>query len=182
MEQVLWYIAVPVSVIYLAQIIMTFMGMDGSDGISADFDSDLELEDAEGGTLQLFTVKNAIAFLMGLSWGGLIAINELLWTNQWSIIGFGIAIGLIIVLIQLSFYFMSKLERKQIPSLLPAIGQIGSVYLQIPDNGKGKVTVNVNGTSKTLDAITHEGSIPTGKQVKVVNLSGDLLVVETLNS
>jgi hypothetical protein len=181
MEQLLWYIAAPVTVIYLAQIIMTFMGMDGGDGISADFDSDLELEDGEGGTLQLFTVKNAIAFLMGLSWGGLIALKELQWTNQWSIIGFGIGIGLLIVSIQLSvFYFMSKLERKQIPSLLPAIGQIGSVYLQIPNNGKGKVTVNVNGTSKTLDAITNEGTIPTGKQVKVTDLSGDLLVVETL--
>jgi membrane-bound ClpP family serine protease len=181
MEQVLLYIAAPVTVIYLAQIIMTFMGMDSADGISADFDSDLELDEGEGGTLQLFTVKNAIAFLMGLSWGGLIALNELRWTNQWSIIGFGIGIGLIIIAIQLSvFFFMSKLERKQSPSLQPAIGEIGSVYLTIPQSGKGKVTVNVNGTSKTLDAITNEGTIPTGKQVKVTNLSGDLLVVETL--
>lgn len=180
-ETVLWYIAIPVTVFYLAQIVMTFMGMDGYDGIDADFDGDLEIDDA-GGTLQLFTIKNAIAFLMGLSWGTLIGFQEY-HLSEASSIFLGVGIGLFIVILQSSiFYFMYKLERKNVPSLESAIGQVATVYLKVPEPmyGNGKVYVIVNGSKRVLDAYSKSGEIPTGGQCLVVGVINDVLQVEPI--
>jgi membrane protein implicated in regulation of membrane protease activity len=177
MENVLLYIAVFSSVIYVMQIIATFMGADPFDGTQADFDSDL----SEPGTIQVFTIKNAISFLVGISWGGLIAMKEIGLQSPLAIIGFGLAISLVLVGINIGLFFLiSKLERKQVPSLDSALGQIGTVYLTIPESGYGKVTVDVNGTSKTLDASSSSGTIFTGSRVSVIKIQGSKLVVEKM--
>ena len=38
-----WFVAIPTSLIFIIQTIMTFMGADSSDGTHADFDGDLNL-------------------------------------------------------------------------------------------------------------------------------------------
>ena len=63
-----WYIALPASLFFLIQTIMTFVGMDAHDGVDADFNSDLSHTDAP---FQLFSLRNMINFLMGLGWGGI---------------------------------------------------------------------------------------------------------------
>jgi hypothetical protein len=42
MEQILWGIAIPVTLTYIAQAIATFSGIDSHDGTSADFNGDLD--------------------------------------------------------------------------------------------------------------------------------------------
>ncbi|MFM8978923.1 MAG: hypothetical protein ACKOSS_00435 [Planctomycetia bacterium] len=56
-----------------------------------------------------------------------------------------------------------------------AVGSVGSVYLRIPAYGRGagKVTLEVQGRSVELPAITDGDEIATGQRVKVVALSGD---------
>src|SRR5574339_239888 len=66
--KVFWFIAIPTSVIFLIQTIMTFAGVDSHDGLSADFDSDLQHGDTP---FQLFTFRNLINFLLGFSWTGI---------------------------------------------------------------------------------------------------------------
>ena len=63
-----WYIALPASLIFLIQSVMTFMGMDASDGTEADFNSDFDHVDAP---FQLFSLRNLINFLMGFGWAGI---------------------------------------------------------------------------------------------------------------
>ena len=183
MEQILWGIAIPITLIYIAQAIVTFIGLDSHDGISADFNGDLDHSDSS--SIQLFTIKNAIAFLLGLSWGTLIGIKEIGLGNFLSVL-LGIGLGLLIVFLQiLIFYFFIKLERKQIPTLQDAIGKTGTVYLFIPGSkkGKGKVSISLRGTNKTLDAMTaDEISIPTGSQIRVTEIINDsVLIVEKID-
>ena len=64
----LWYIALPTSMIFLFQTILTFMGSDSGDGVNADFDGNLEGAEAP---FQLFTLRNLINFLLGFSWTGI---------------------------------------------------------------------------------------------------------------
>lgn len=56
-----------------------------------------------------------------------------------------------------------------------AVGLQGSVYLRIPAYGRGpgKVTVEVQGRSIELPAITEGEEIATGRRIKVVGLSGE---------
>lgn len=39
-----WYIALGVSIVFLIQTVMTFAGMDGADGVDADFDGDMDTD------------------------------------------------------------------------------------------------------------------------------------------
>jgi len=178
MEQILLYIAIPVSVFYVLQIIVTFMGMDAFDGVEADFDGDMDSSDSS--VMQLFTLRNAVSFLVGLSWGTLICIRE--WSlNEGVSLLIGISIGLVMVIINISLFFvMKKLEKKQIPSLDSTIGQECTVYLKIPSGGIGKVTVIVNGSYRVLDATSPKGDILTGERATVVKIVGETLVVEKI--
>jgi membrane protein implicated in regulation of membrane protease activity len=56
-----------------------------------------------------------------------------------------------------------------------ALGHHGQVYLRIPGNneGHGKVTLELQGRSIELSAVTDGEAIPTGKQVKVVEVLGN---------
>lgn len=182
METTLFYIAIGVSVIHFLLIVSTFLGMDGFDGVDADFDGDLETEDGHGGVLQMFTFKNMVAFLLGLSWGALACIKEYHLSYGISII-IGSVLGIIIVAIQSAlFLVMKKLEDKRIPSLDGIEGLNGKVYLTIPGNGSGKVTITHNGSSKTLNATSSEGNeIPTGSMVKVDSYDGSTVSVSLIN-
>ena len=60
-----WYIAIPVSFIFVFQVLMTFAGSDAYEGLSADFDGNLE---ADFDTpMQLFSFRNLTNFLIGFS-------------------------------------------------------------------------------------------------------------------
>ena len=56
-----------------------------------------------------------------------------------------------------------------------AVGVAGAVYLRIPAYGRGagKVTVEIQGRSLQLEAITDGDEIPTGARVKVIGLVGE---------
>jgi hypothetical protein len=56
-----------------------------------------------------------------------------------------------------------------------AVGRTGGVYLRIPagGQGEGKVTVEIQGRSLQLNAVTDGPSIPTGSRVTVVEVVGD---------
>ena len=56
-----WFVAIPTSLIFIIQTIMTFVGVDSSDGVEADFDGDLGGTDAP---FQLFSLRNLINFLL----------------------------------------------------------------------------------------------------------------------
>ena len=63
-----WFVAIPTSLIFIIQTVMTFMGTDSSDGLQPDFDGDLNGADAP---FQLFSLRNLINFLLGFSWTGI---------------------------------------------------------------------------------------------------------------
>ena len=182
METVLFYIAVGVSVIHFLMVASTFLGMDAFDGVDADFDGDLETEDGHGGVLQMFTLKNMIAFLLGLSWGSLACIQEWGLSYGLSII-IGSVLGILIVILQSSLFLaMKKLEDKRTPSLEGIEGLEGKVYLTIPHDGSGKITITHNGSSKTLNAVSSEGvELPTGSMIKVDSYNGSTVKVSLIN-
>src|SRR5690606_8792028 len=73
LHQTFWYIAIPVSVIFIIQMVMTFMGADASDGIEADFEGDFDGGDAP---FQLFSLRNLINFLLGFGWSGVLLFER----------------------------------------------------------------------------------------------------------
>jgi membrane protein implicated in regulation of membrane protease activity len=175
--QIFWYIAIPSSIIFLIMVVLTFMGMDSTDGLEADFDGDSE---GSQGAFQLFTLRNIISFLTVFSWSGIICLNNSM--SLTSTILASIVLGLIMVLILSSlFYFISKLQIDYMSNSKDAIGKKGTVYLRIPENGIGKIIVSYGGANRVIDAKSNGIECPTGSRVIIISEESGLLVVESIS-
>jgi len=170
-----WFIAIPVSVIFLIQAVMTFVGMDSSDGVEADFDADLDHGDTP---FQLFSFRNLTNFLLGFGWTGISFYGTI--GNKILLVLLAIAVGGIFVA---SFFFMmqqiQKLAEDNSFRIENALNLVCSVYLTIPEkkSGKGKVQVSVKGSFHELDAITENEKIESSAMVRIVKIENNNLVV-----
>ena len=169
-----WYIALPVSLFFGLQTIMTFLGL--SDG-ETDMDSDtgdVELP------FEIFTLRNLINFLLGFSWTGISFYNSI--ENKTVLIIISVIVGLLFVAI---FFFLIKqilkLSENNSFKIESTLHKTAQVYLTIPEakSGKGKVLISVNGAIHELDAMTlSTKKIPSNTTVKVVAVESNLLIVE----
>jgi hypothetical protein len=170
----LWYMALPVSLVFIIQSAMTFMGADATDGTSADFDGNLDGD----APFQLFSFRNLVNFMLGFSWAG-ISFYGLI-PNKVLLIAVALLIG--IVFVAAFFLMMRQLHRLAEDNsfrIANTLHKTGSVYLSIPahKSGKGKVQLSVNGAMHELDALTEQERIETGAMVRVVRTEGTNLVI-----
>lgn len=178
-EKIYWCIAIPFSVLFLIQIVLTFFGGD-IDEIEADGDADVSVDHDTGIDFQFITLKNLVAFFTIFGWAGIACIDGGMGIGMTVLIS-SIA-GFIMMSIMASIvYFMGKLTDSGTLNINNAIGKTGSVYLIIPAKreGLGKVQIKVQGL-QTLDAMTdYEEDIKTGAVVDVIEiLNNEILVVK----
>lgn len=174
-----WYVAIPVSIIFLIQVVMTFMGADAQDGLSADFDGDLSDGDAP---FQLFSFRNLINFLLGFSWTG-ISVYRLLNNPYLTVIvsllvGIGFLYGFYLLI-----KFLIRLGEDNSFKMVETLNKTAEVYLSIPGNrkGTGKIMVSVRGSYRELNAMTNGETIPTNAVVKIVKIENEnILIVESI--
>ncbi|MFA5971732.1 MAG: hypothetical protein WC780_05235 [Lentimicrobiaceae bacterium] len=192
-EKILWFIAVPFSVIFILQMILSFTGIGGGatdpgaefTGIQTDMAAGHDIshsnEDAGPG-FSFFTIRNFIAFFTVFSWSGLAFNNA----------GLGIALTVILsvvmgvvamLLISSLFYFTSKMTDSGNVSVKNAIGATGKVYIPIKANkgNVGKVQVTFQGSIRELQAITLlDKDLSTNTIIKVTGLADEnILIVES---
>lgn len=205
--KIFWLIAIPFSVIFLIQMIMTFIGIGGDDvdidtdvdvdaDIDADIDTDADIEgsvedsdindaDRAGKTkrrrFKLFTVRSIIAFFMVFSWVGLICVYSKLNTPITFTIAFisGFAMMFVVALIM---HLLFSMEESGNIVLNNAVNSEGKVYLPIPAeySGVGKVQVKVQSSLQEMDAITVGEKLPTGTKIKVIGIVKGKLLVERI--
>ncbi len=174
-----WFIAIPASLIFIIQSIMTFLGTDSTDGLEADFDGDLNGADAP---FQLFSLRNLTNFLLGFSWTGISFYSTL--SNKSLLIGFSLAVGVLFVyLFFIIIRQVQKLAEDNSFKIIDTLNKTAEVYLTIPEykSGKGKIMISVKGAYHELEAMTEKGKIPSGSTVRVVKIeSNQILIVETI--
>jgi len=172
--KVYWGIAVPFTVFFLLQLVLSFMGAETPDDLP-----DSEIEADHGIGFQFFTLKNLVAFFTIFGWTGIAAIHS--GTSTGLSIVLAVVAGLVMMGIMASvFYLLMKANADGTMKFNAAVGKIGEVYLTIParKGGTGKVQINVSGSLRTLDAITDDSlDIPSGKLIKVVSIVENMLLV-----
>ena len=169
-----WYIAIPVSAIFAIQTLMTFLGSGGSDGLDADFDGEFEAGDEP---FQLFTFRNMINFLLGLSWTGISLYQTI--PNKTILITLTIGVGMgFITLFFLIIKQLQKLAEDNTFKLESTLKKAATVYLRIPANrsGNGKIQISINGAFREIDAVTNGDPIESGASVLIVNIVNQNLV------
>ncbi len=168
--QFFWGCAVIASIIFVIQFILTLFGIDHGD-LSTDFDihdgSTMDL----GGTINLFTIKNLIGFLMGFGWAGVCFYNSI--SSTFLLILSSFAVGCLFVAMFILIYKQTrKLDRNNTFCINDCLNKTASVYLRIPagGEGKGKVQISINGSVHEIDALTDEDGIKSGTIVKIVEV------------
>lgn len=176
--KIYWAIAIPFTVFFGLQLILTFVGGDLDDGTELSDDAALD----GGMPFQFLTLKSMIAFFTIFGWAGIASIDSGL-SHWWSIGIAGVA-GLFMMFIMATFaYLLSKANVSGTMKFQKAVGETGQVYLTIPARraSQGQVQVKVQGVLRTLTAITDdENDLPNGKTIVVMRVLGDntLLVTE----
>ncbi|MFZ1750560.1 MAG: NfeD family protein [Saprospiraceae bacterium] len=169
-----WYIAIPISTIFIIQAILTMVGSFGD--MDMDFDGDSgDLGDV-GGFSEYFTIRNVIHFLLGFSWAG-ISFHQAI-PNKFFLVLAAISVGIIFVTI--FFYVIQqikKLEENNTMRFEQLIGKEAEVYLRIPAEGTGKIQVSNKGAFREVFASSQNGEIATGQKVKILQVLKDNILL-----
>ncbi|MEQ8245244.1 hypothetical protein [Fulvivirga sp.] len=179
LEKIYWGIAIPFTLFFFLQMLLTFFGGDIPDDAGADAD----VEGDGGIGFQFFTLKNMVAFFTIFSWTGIACLDSGL-SN-----GVSIAVSLIaglamMFLMGFIFYYLSKANESGTLKMKNAIGVVGEVYMEVKANrgNIGKVQVKVQNSLRTLEAITDdEIDLKPGKVITVKNIANDNLLIITTN-
>ncbi|MCD4737424.1 MAG: hypothetical protein K8R53_15375 [Bacteroidales bacterium] len=209
-ERLFWYLAIPFSIILIIQMILTFVGMGGSDSdvgggetdisgldLETDIDIDADMIDVSDAmdssdapfdldpSFHFFTIRNFIAFFTLFGWAGIAAWNEGM-SKTWTIL-IATAAGLLaMIIITALFYFISKMQDSGgALRIRYALNQIGNVYIPIKAKAGnvGKVQIALQDSMREMQAITRgDEDLNTGAVVKVVGIvSNSILVVEKID-
>lgn len=181
-QQIFWTIAIVFSILLLIQLVLSMIGLEFDD---TDLSMASSTDDGGadiGGDFSLLSVRSIIAFFTLFGWAGVLLLNAgkpiLTTVVLASIAGFIAMISVAYLL-----YLLSKLGESGNVDLTDAIFQTAEVYLSIPPakSGQGKVHIEIKGALKELDAITEGNGLPTGANVRILEiLDDDLLLVESV--
>lgn len=167
-------------VLFLGRFVLQLLGFHHD--VAVDISSgDLDLANSDVG-FKLLSFQSITAFLTMF---GLVGFALFRTTEKDALISLGGAVvggGLTAWVIAILFRMMRKLESTSSYKPSQAIGSQGTIYLTIPANDTGKVTVTLNGRLSVLDAVAQDkGEIKTGENVVVVDVVGqNVLMVKRI--
>jgi membrane protein implicated in regulation of membrane protease activity len=181
-------VALPASIIFLIQLIMTFVGLGGDHGdIGGGADNGIEGVFGEddptmpdqvafncGAPIHLFSFRGVIAFLMAFGWVGLaVQAGGLPW---WACLLIAFAAGMVMMtVVAVVLQALFRLQSDGTMNIRNAVGLTGTVYLTVPAKrgGTGKVNLILQGSYCELDAVTDsEEPLKTGTEVTVRTVTG----------
>ncbi|MFC5194062.1 MULTISPECIES: hypothetical protein [Bizionia] len=170
-----WAIALIGSLFFLFIIITTFMGADGGEDID-DINAEAGIE------FQFITFKNLVGFFTIFGWSGIACLDAGLSKPVTVIISF-ISGLLMMTIMAAMFHYMKKLTSSGTLDYKNAINAVGEVYLTIGANRSkiGKVSVNIQGSLRELDALTDcKTALKYGTVITVLDVtSNGILIVDT---
>jgi membrane protein implicated in regulation of membrane protease activity len=154
-------------------------GVDGDLGGGAhDFDG--HHADSDVG-FKLLSLQGITSFLLMFGLVGMALYHQSRVGILFSMAG-ALTAGLVSVwIIAKMFSLVIKLQSSGTISIDSTVGAQGKVYLTIPENGSGRVLINVHNSLREYDAVTQDKrELATGVPVRVVWVDGNVLVVEAI--
>jgi membrane protein implicated in regulation of membrane protease activity len=200
LETLYWVLAIFGGAILIIRFILFMIGIGDAD-TDTDFDMDMDVDvdvdvdtdfgdmDAdhsgggmEAGIMSYLSLQSISGFFLifGLAGLSLLQLGSSTLISLICAFGAGTFTAWTVTKIYSS---MKKLQSSGNQNIKNAIGLQGKVYLTIPEEDTGVVSVSLQGTLRNLDAISEDGTrLPTGTLVVVSSISAEnLLVVRKLN-
>ena len=178
--KIYWLIAIIGSLVFTIVIILAFTGGDADE--FEDLDSEIDADTGIG--FQFITFKNLVGFFTIFGWSGISCLDNGLSTGLTVVISVVCGLFMMTAMATL-FYYLAKLQSSGTLKLKNALNQIGEVYLTIGANRSsiGKVSINVQGTLRELEALTdEEHDLKQSNVLRVKEITANvILIVELLN-
>jgi hypothetical protein len=170
-------------VLFIMRAILFAVAGGGDADADYDVDSDFDLNGdvdhiAEPG-LRLVSLQGITGFFLMFGLVGL-AMSRGGVREIWTVFG-GFAAGVFTMLVIAKIIFeMQRLKSDGTLRMENAVGEEGRVYLTIPEDGSGKVSIVIQGGLRELEAVSaNKERISTGETVRVLRVvSNRILVVE----
>jgi len=166
----------------IIKFIMQFMGLD-HDGSNLDMDGhDIDAQHADSDVgFHILSLHGVSSFLMMFGLVGLAMYRQSHLGIFFSLIGAMLAGCASVWIIGKLFMLMGRMKSSGTISIDSTVGAQGKVYMRIPENGSGRVLINVKNSLREYDATSNDSkAIATGTPVRVVWVDGNLLVVEKI--
>ena len=183
-QQFFWVLAGISSVLFVILFGASLLGVDTD--TDADVDVDLEVDHDAGHDFSVdkdfsaFSIRSIIAFLTFFGWTGVYLLSH--GSSVVSAVAVATISGAVAMfVVAYMIYKFAQLEKSTTVNVYNAIDRTGEVYLSIPQHleGRGKIHIVVDGSLHEFDATTHGGHLPTGTQVRVLDVLEDqVLLVE----
>lgn len=177
-EKVFWSVAILFSLLFLIQNVLSLIGGE-HDGATGDVSDMLDADDGIG--FQFFTIRNMFGFFTIFGWTGLACIHNGFSPAVTVITSVVAGFGMMLLMAAL-FYYTGRLAYNGTLKMQNALKASGTVYLTIPAarTGMGKVTLQVQGSWRELDAMTDEDApIATGTLVTVASILDNQILLVT---
>lgn len=186
MEYAFWLCALGGTLFFLLRVMAIIVGGFAAPNLDLNGDGVIdahELAVAHGAgnsdaAFKLLSLNSISAFILMFGWAGLAAQNEHQLSNAISL-GIALAAGCaMMALVSLVFFLAQKLTTNGADfKLEQTVGEKAQVYLAIPAEGKGKVTVALRGIMYELDAeAENQEPIESFAAVEIIGSVGPSLV------
>jgi len=178
-------------IIFLFRLVLQFIGGDTDMGdMDADLDLDMDMDidgDFDGGdtdlSFKVLSLQGITSFFMMFGLVGLALLRQSKVDPSWAILGaFAAGCGTVWVMKKI-YISMKSLQSSGTIKMKNALGQEGTVYLTIPNEGTGKVQISIQDHLKVFEAVSDPDNleIKTGQRIKVVRIvSNNILVVQPI--
>ena len=168
-DTLFWFPALLGTSLFVLQLLFSFLG-GGSDGDDSGF--------FEAGQFKWLTRQALTGFLMMFGWAGLTCHREFGLEGWLSVV---IAFGAGLLAMLSSAFLFHSLKKLRSPGavflLEDALGKEAMVYQRIPMQGIGKISLNLNGLTHEIDAVSKGEEIDSFSHVKVVEIKDNCAVV-----
>lgn len=165
-----WVGAIAASIVVILLLLSIIFGGD------SDFDADVD----SGG---LGAIKSILIFIAVSAWTiRAVALNSP-WTWFWSV-ALGIAVGMVAVYIMsAALRFLWQRQESGNWLMEETKDEKGYVYVPIPEEGRGRVILSMDGVEREINAVTENGD-PLGfrELIQVVDYKKDCVVVRPVSA
>lgn len=182
LDQGAFILAIVFSCFFLWQLVAAVLGLSG--GEHAEFDhgaSGHDAADPDAGSFQILSIRSIAAFGTMAAWAVFLHHRSGSSESISIILGlvWGLAGGFLVALVM---YWLKKLQEIPKNQLSACIGQEGTIYIEIPNNGLGQVRAVADGRMSFLAASSKDGRpLSAGTRVRICALTPpSTLVVEPL--
>ena len=163
----IWFfgVAAIASLLFILTIIMLFTGGDGG--------LDTDVSDSSDGAFKVLSFQGIVGFGMGWGFGGLAAFRslDLAWPTA---AAFGAATGLCFLwMLWLGFKALHDLTGSGNVRPADAIGLDGTVTVEVPPTGSGRVRVVIGRRQREFRATTSGEEIPSRAAIRVISANDD---------